>query len=84
MFQFGWKKILKVDKPVDIFFKSINWGKNEFISLKFSNISLAIEYKDCPQKKINNNGGKVNNILFEKVASKSRSKKIKKTSNWII
>ena len=32
--QFGWKKELKVDHPVDVSFMSINCGKNEFSSLK--------------------------------------------------
>ena len=43
--QFGWKKELKVDHPVDVSFMSINCGKNEFSSLKFSNASFAINPK---------------------------------------
>jgi len=78
--QFGWKKKLKVDHPVDISFMSVNCGKNEFSSLKFSNASFAIEPKDCPDKKETiNDGGKDNNIIHEKIVSKDMSKKVKKT-----
>ena len=52
-------------------------------SLKFSNASFVFEPIVCPKKKeINNDGGKVYNILIEKVASKSNSKKGKKTYNF--
>jgi len=78
--QFGWKKKLKVDHPVDVSFMSVNCGKNEFSSLKFSNASFAIEPKDCPDKKETiNDGGKDNNIIYEKIVSKDMSKKVKKT-----
>ena len=49
--QFGWKKELKVDHPVDVSFMSVNCRKNEYSSLKFSNASFAIEPKVCPNKK---------------------------------
>ena len=66
--QLGWKKELKVDHPVDVSFMSVNCGKNEFSSLKFSNASFAIEPKDCPDKKETiNDGCKDNNSLFEKI-----------------
>ena len=78
--QYGWKKKLKVDHPVDVSFMSVNCGKNEFSSLKFSNASFAIEPKVCPNKKqIINDGAKVYNILNEKVAHKSKLKEEEKT-----
>jgi hypothetical protein len=78
--QFGWKKELKVDHPVDVSFMSVNCGKNEYSSLKFSNASFAIEPKVCPNKKqIFNDGAKVYNILDEKVANKSKLKEEEKT-----
>ena len=78
--QIGWKKKLKVDHPVDVSFMSVNCGKNEYSSLKFSNASFAIEPKVCPNKKqIINDGAKVYNILNEKVANKSKLKEEGKT-----
>ena len=78
--QLGWKKELKVDHPVDVSFMSVNCGKNEYSSLKFSNASFAIEPKVCPNKKqIINDGAKVYNILDEKVANKSKLKEEGKT-----
>ena len=50
LFQFSWKKILKVFLPVDVSFMSENSGKNEFCFLIFSNISLTIKPKDDPNK----------------------------------
>ena len=59
---------------------SVNCGKNEYSSLKFSNASFAIEPKVCPNKKqIVNDGAKVYNILDEKVFNKSKFKEEEKT-----
>ena len=78
--QLGWKKELKVAHPVDVSFMSVNCGKNEYNSLKFSNASFAIEPKVCPNKKqIINDGAKVYNILDKKVANKSKLKEKEKT-----
>ena len=78
--QYGWKKKLKVDHPVDVSFMSVNCRKNEYTSLKFSNASFAIEPKVCPNKKqIINDGAKVYNILDEKVDNKSKLKEEEKT-----
>ena len=78
--QLGWKKDLKVDHPVDVSFMSVNCGKNEYSSLKFSNASFAIEPKVCPNnKQIVNDGAKIYNILDEKVANKSKLKEEEKT-----
>ena len=85
MVQYGWKKELKVDHPVEVTFMSVNCGKNEYSSLKFSNASFAIEPKVCANKKqIVNDGAKVYNILNEKVANKSKLKEEGSISLMII
>ena len=49
--QFGWKKKLKVDYPVDVSFMSENCGKIEFSFIKCSNASFSIDPKLVLTKK---------------------------------